>query len=124
MENEIIKLEKNYWQGMEDHDYETVKQLTRFPCTVAGKNGVMRVDENEFKHMFDSGSGADIRVTDISMAAVEVFGNSAIIGYTITIGSKSDAQKQPMQCACTSTWIKEQDSWRCAMHTESELVQE
>jgi len=37
MELQIIELEKKYWQGMENHDYETVKNLTHFPCIIAGK---------------------------------------------------------------------------------------
>ena len=32
MEMEIMELEKKYWQGMENRNYETVKNLTHFPC--------------------------------------------------------------------------------------------
>ena len=62
METQIIELEKKYWQGMENHDYETVKQLTYFPCIIAGKNGVQSVDEAKFKKMFESGEGDKIKV--------------------------------------------------------------
>jgi hypothetical protein len=34
METQVIELEKKYWQGMENHDYEMVKKLTRFPCII------------------------------------------------------------------------------------------
>ncbi|MDF2476243.1 MAG: hypothetical protein K0S24_1726 [Sphingobacterium sp.] len=54
METEIIELEKEYWQAMEDRDFGTIKRLTRFPCLVAGKNGIRQVDETTFKTMFDS----------------------------------------------------------------------
>lgn len=57
METQIIELEKKYWQGMENHDYETVKNLTLFPCIIAGKNGVQSIDESKFKKMFESGDG-------------------------------------------------------------------
>lgn len=30
METQIIELEKKYWQGMENHDYETVKKSYSF----------------------------------------------------------------------------------------------
>jgi len=49
MKKEISKLERKYWDAMADHDYETVRDLTRFPCLVAGKRGVMSVDEPTYK---------------------------------------------------------------------------
>ena len=54
MEN-IAQLEKKYWKGMETGDLASVKSLTRFPCIVAGKNGVRSVDEATFEKMFKSG---------------------------------------------------------------------
>ncbi|AWI26011.1 nuclear transport factor 2 family protein [Flavobacterium pallidum] len=124
METQIIELEKKYWQGMERHDYETVKNLTRFPCIVAGKNGVQSVDEASFKKMFDSGAGAKIKVMEISGAETQLIGDTAIIAYLITLTITGDDQKPPMKCACTSTWINENGNWICAMHTESDLAQQ
>lgn len=118
METQIIELEKKYWRGMEDHDYETVKNLTRFPCIVAGKNGVRSVDEPQFKAMFESGAGAQYKVIDISGVASQIIDETAVIAYEIEIGVRDS---QPMKCACTSTWIKQDDGWRCALHSETEL---
>jgi len=121
MKTQILELEKKYWQGMENHDYETVKNLTRFPCIVAGKNGVQSVDEPSFKKMFDSGSGANYKGLNITGAETQTINdNTAVIAYLIEIG-KEDGN-EPMHCACTSTWLKENDNWVCAMHTESELA--
>jgi len=125
MDTQILDLEKKYWQAMESHDFETVKSLTRFPCIVAGKNGVRSVDETAFKAMFNSGAGAKLKVTDISGVETQPVGeNGAVIAYLVEIGTKDDEQKPPMRCACASTWIKENGSWVCALHTESELTQE
>lgn len=108
---------------MENHDYDTVKSLTRFPCIVAGKNGIRSVDEASFKAMFDSGAGANLKVVNISGVEAQLIGgNGAIIAYLIEIGEKNDEQKPPVKCACASTWIKENGSWVCALHTESELA--
>ena len=122
METQIIELEKKYWQGMEDHDYETVKKLTRFPCIIAGKNGVRSVDEASFKKMFESGDGDKIKVLNISDVETQSIGeNSAAIAYLIELGIVDDQQKLPVKCACTSTWSKENDNWVCVLHTETEL---
>jgi len=49
MEPQILKPEKECRQAMESRNVETVKALRRFPCIVAGKNGVPEVDEPSFK---------------------------------------------------------------------------
>ncbi|EJL65606.1 nuclear transport factor 2 family protein [Flavobacterium sp. CF136] len=122
METQIIELEKKYWQGMENHDYETVKNLTHFPCIIAGKNGVQSVDEANFKKMFESGDGDKIKVLNFSDVETQlIVENAAIIAYQIELGIVDDKQKAPMKCACTSTWTIENNNWVCVLHTEVEL---
>jgi len=122
MENQILELEKKYWKAMETRDFNTVKTLTHFPCIVAGKDGVRSVDEPSFKKMFDSGEGRQLKVLNISDAESEIIGeDNAIIGYLIELEYGVDGQKSSGKCACTSTWVKENNNWICAMHTESDL---
>lgn len=122
METQIIELEKKYWQGMENHDYEMVKNLTHFPCIIAGKNGVQSVDEANFKKMFESGDGDKIKVLNFSDVETQlIVENAAVIAYQIELGLVDDKQKAPMKCACTSTWTIENNNWVCVLHTEVEL---
>lgn len=122
METQIMELEKKYWQGMENHDYETVKNLTRFPCIIAGKNGVQSIDETKFKEMFESGDGDKIKVLNFSDIETQLVAeDAAVIAYSIELGLMDNEQKDPMKCACTSTWIKENNNWVCVLHTEAEL---
>jgi hypothetical protein len=95
MEKQIIELEKKYWQGMENHDYETVKQLTHFPCIIAGKNGVQSVNKNKFKKMFESGDGDKIKVLNISDIEAQLLTeNTAIIAYSVELGIADDTKKK------------------------------
>lgn len=121
MENQIVKLEKRYWEGMENHDYSIVKNLTRFPCIVAGKDGVRTVEEAAFKQMFESGESVKWKVLDISEVQTQTYGNSALIAYLIELEATMGGKTSSMKCACTSTWVKEEEGWLCAMHTESDL---
>jgi len=110
---------------MENHDYETVKNLTQFPCIIAGKNGVQSVNEANFKKMFESGDGNKIKVLSISDIEAQLIAeNTAIIAYQIELGMTDNKQNAPMKCACTSTWIKQNNNWVCALHTEAELSQQ
>lgn len=117
MKNEILGLERKYWEGMAADDYETVKNLTKFPCIVAGKQGVMSVDEPSYKTMFEKGSGRNMEVKNISNEQVEAGKDHAMIAYLIELNYNGN----DMKCACTSTWVKEDGQWRCAMHTETDL---
>ena len=125
MEMQIIELEKKYWQEMENHDYETVKNLTHFPCIIAGKNGVRNVNEANFKKMFESGEGDKIKVLNISDVETQLLAeNTAVTAYQIELEMADDKEKGAMKCVCTSTWIKENNNWVCALHTETELSQQ
>lgn len=121
MEHHILQLEKKYWAAMESHDYDTVKSLTRFPCIVAGQDGVRSVDEPTFKKMFDAGEGKQMKVLNISNEAIQVMNDTAVIAYLIGIAYAAEGQEASDTCACTSTWVKENDQWVCSMHTESQL---
>ena len=122
MDTQIIELEKKYWRGVENHDYETVKNLTLFPCIVAGKNGVQSISEADFKKMFDSGQTNKIKVLKIYDVKEKLISeNTAVIGYLLDFEILDNSQKEPIKAACTSTWIKENGTWGCVMHTETEL---
>lgn len=110
---------------MENHDYETVKNLTRFPCIIAGKNGVQSIDEPKFKEMFESGDGDKIKILNFSDIETQLVAeDAAVIAYSIELGLLDNEQKDPMKCACTSTWVKENNNWVCVLHTEAELSQQ
>ena len=117
MKTEISKLERKYWDAMNSQDYETVKDLTKFPCLVVGKRGVMSVDEPAYRKMFEQGAGKKMQVKNITDEQIEMAEDHALIAYVIEL----DYDGRAMKCACTSTWVKEGGNWRCAMHTEADL---
>lgn len=118
MKDNIIDLEKKYWDAMANKDFETVKSLTKFPCIVAGRNGVMSVDASAYEKMFNS-NNRSMEVKSISDEQVQTGEDHAMLAYLIELSYDGVS----MKCACTSTWIKENNDWKCAMHTESDLVQ-
>lgn len=117
MKSTIIALEKKYWNAMAEKDYEVVKELTKFPCIVAGKKGVMSVDEPTFKKMFEQGNNISLEIKNIWDEKVQGGDDHAMIGYLM----ESNYDGKLMKCACTSTWVKENEEWVCAMHTETDL---
>lgn len=117
MKNDIIELEKKYWNAMVSQDYATARDLTKFPCIVAGKQGVMSVDEPSYKKMFERGEGQKMKIKSITNEQIQMGEDHALIAYLIELHYDG----RVMKCACTSTWVKEKGEWLCAMHTESDL---
>lgn len=122
MEKQLLQLEKKYWKAMENHDFETVKGLTRFPCIVAGRTGVRTMDAASFQQMFASGAGRQIKLLDISGEESQVINeDTAVIAYLTGFEYITGNDRSSFRCACTSTWVKENGNWVCALHTETDL---
>lgn len=122
MRNEIIILEKRYWDAMANHDFETVKELTFFPCIVAGKHGVRNIDEDTFAEMFERSKNDIIGAVEISNEQVSIVSEDyVVLGYNITLEHTTDGQTRKLDCVCTSAWVRIDGSWQCPLHTETEI---
>ena len=119
----IEELERTYWKAMENQDYDTVKSLTKFPCTIAGKDGIRSVDEDEFKRNFESFKSNQIEVEKIDNVICSVVGNSGCIGYEIKLKYISPSGSSTTTCVCTSVWVLENNNWLNTLHTETELTE-
>lgn len=122
MRNEIIILEKKYWDAMANHDFETVKELTFFPCITAGKQGVRSIDEDTFAQMFEQAKNIEMKVIDISNEQVTIISDDyVVLGYNIILEHMAEGQTRQSRCVCTSAWVRVNGNWQCPLHTETEL---
>jgi hypothetical protein len=120
VEQEVLELEKTYWQAIKDRDVETVMRLSDDPCTIAGAQGVRSIDRRTLAglmkdtpytmHSFNIGTDAEVRM----------LGNDvAIIAYEVHEDLTVDGKPVSLDAADTSTWVRRNGSWVCALHTES-----
>jgi hypothetical protein len=81
VEQELLALEKQYWQAMKDKDADTAMGLSDDPCLIAGPMGIMRIDRQALKGML---KGAPYTLNDFSIgdAQVQMLGDEiAVIAY-------------------------------------------
>lgn len=119
--DEIVTLEREYWQALKDADAEAALALTHDPCVVAGPQGAARYDHTQMRAM--SGQ-KKWRTIDFEMdePEVEMVGDSVgELGYTITLHLELSGQPHSMRCAESSTWVRTPDGWRCVLHSETPL---
>lgn len=121
---DIIGLEKKYWQAMVEHDMQTALSLTDFPCVVAGPQGVQSIDKAQFEKMFNSHDQEEIKKFDFvnDPEVRQLSDDSAVVAYKTRSLVAKDGKEQPMEAIDTSTWIKRDNKWLCAMHTEIPLT--
>jgi ketosteroid isomerase-like protein len=120
IEKELLDLEKQYWQAIKDKDIDAAVRLTDEPSIVAGAQGVAQINREAFAammrgakwtlHRFELGADAQVRLLkdDIAVVAYNVLEELTVEGKAVTV-----------KAADTSTWVRRDGRWLCAVHTES-----
>jgi uncharacterized protein (TIGR02246 family) len=122
VEQEIVELEKEYWNAIRDKDAETAMRLTDDSCIVTGAQGAASMDRKTFRQMLNAPAwtlkeftiGDDVQFLQLS-------GDVAVIAYTVTEQMTVDGKPLTLKAADASTWVKRDSRWVCALHTESIL---
>ena len=119
VEQELVQLEKDYWQALKDQDVDADIQLTDDPCIVTGAQGVASIDHKTFKGMMANPSWTieDYDVTDVQvrMLADDV----AIVAYKVKEDLTVEGKPVTLEAADSSTWVRRGGRWVCALHTEA-----
>jgi uncharacterized protein (TIGR02246 family) len=119
-EQELVDLEKRYWQALKDKDVTAALELTDEPVTVTGAQGVGQIDHDTFRTMMENATWTiddfDIR-DDVQVRLLD--DDTAIVAYTVHEDLTVDGERVSFDAADTSTWVRREGRWRCALHTES-----
>jgi hypothetical protein len=120
IKTELLKLENRYWQAMKDKDLETALSLTDFPCLIAGAHGFSSVDKNTYSKIMSSATYTveSFKLSDDAEVRM-LSDNVAILAYKVHEELIVDGKPVSFDAADSSTWIKRDGRWLCAMHTES-----
>ena len=120
IDTEILDLERRYWEAMRARDVRTALSLTEFPCLIAGASGVQSVDQAGYEkmmtgaswrlHEFEIEDGAEVR---------QLTEDVAVIVYRVREEMTVDGKPVTLQAADSSVWVRRNDGWRCAAHTEA-----
>lgn len=119
--DEIVNLEKAYWDAMKAKDGARAAELSADPALVAGAQGVMTIPRGKMGQMTEAGDWTlesyAFDEVQVSTPAPDV----AIIAYTVRQKVVMKGEPKELRAADTSTWVRGEDGWRCAAHTETFL---
>lgn len=118
---EIIALEKEYWDAMKRKDGKRTAELSGKAAVVTGAKGVMTIAKDKMGKMTEEGNWTleDYRFDDVQF--VSPAPDVAIIAYTVKQKVTMDGKKQDLRAADSSTWIRGSNGWECHAHSETFL---
>src|SRR5690348_13252272 len=117
LQDELLALERRYWQAMKDKDVATALAMTHDPCLVAGASGAASVDKGKFAQIM-KGAPWKIEEVEIREPHVQQLGEDvAILAYKVREKLTVDGEPIEMEAADASTWVKVDGRWLCALHT-------
>ena len=115
----IERLETAFWQSMVDKDADKAGTMIADECLITGPQGTMRSDPADYKRMTEEG---DWELDQFEFSDVQVIfpqDDTAIITYKVHQTGSMKGQEMDLNCADSTTWVKDGDEWKCALHTET-----
>jgi ketosteroid isomerase-like protein len=119
LQQELIGLEKRYWEAIKNQDVKTAMSLTDDACIIAGAQGVAQIDRSRFASMMKAGHYTLHRfeIKDAVVRLLDV--DTAIVAYQVHEDLTIDGQPVSLEAADASVWVRRDGHWVCTLHTES-----
>src|SRR5664279_1647778 len=119
--NEIVGLEKSFWDAMKQKDGNRAAELCAENSLVIGAQGVMNISKSKMGKMTEDGKWTLESYTFDDIEVSTPTPDVAIIAYTVRQKVKMDGKPQEFHAADSSTWIRGTDGWQCHAHSETIL---
>ena len=119
--DEIIALEKSYWDAVKAKDGSRTAELSAKSSLVTGNRGVTRIPKEKMGQMTEEGNW---RLESYAFEEVEVSAPSpdvALIAYTVRQEVTMDGKSDGLRAADSSVWIRGANGWECHAHSETFL---
>ena len=120
VEQELVQLENQYWQAIKEKDIDAIMRLTDDPCIVTGAQGIGRIDHKAFKGMMKAAPWTLNKFELSDDVQVRMLRDDvAVVAYVVTEELTVGNQPVTLKAADSSTWIRRDGRWVCAVHTEA-----
>jgi len=118
---EIVGLEKSYWDAMKTKDGKRTAELAGETSIVSGARGVMSIPKAKMGKMTEEGNWTLESYAFDNIEFATPTPDVAIIAYTVKQKVTMDGKKQDLHAADSSTWIRGPKGWECHAHSETFL---
>jgi ketosteroid isomerase-like protein len=118
-EQQLVELEKTYWDAMVSKDVDTAVRMSDDPCFIAGAQGVSQITNEQYRKLMTDGKWTLQSYTMDKILARLVSPDVAIIAYTVTEKLTVDGKPLTLTANDASTWVRRNGEWKCSLHTEA-----
>jgi len=120
-DQELLALERSYWDALKDRDARTVGRLTAGHSSVAGASGVSIFDPKAISKLIDSATYRikDYRIDQGTVQINRISDDVVAIGYAVHEDLEVDGKPVKLDAFDTSVWKQTDNGWTCVLHTES-----
>jgi len=115
----IVRLEETFWQSMVDKDADKAMRMIADECLITGPAGTMRSDPADYKRMTEEGAWELDAFEFSEVQVIFPVEDTAIIAYKVHQTGTMKGQAMDLNCADSTTWVRDGDAWKCALHTET-----
>ena len=118
-EKELFAFEQQYWEAIKNGDAALSARLSDDPYIVADAQDVRRIDRATLEKMF---AGATWKLTafELSSPIVKLLTDDvAVVAYKVREELMVDGKPLTLDASDTSTWVRRNGRWVCAVHTEA-----
>ena len=119
--DEIVALEKEYWDAMKRKDGKRTAHLSGKLALTTGARGVARIPKAKMGQMTEEGNWTLESYAFDDVEVVTPADDVAIIAYTVRQKVTMDGRQQELRAADASTWIRGANGWECHAHSETFL---
>ncbi len=121
LNEEMLGLERSYWNAVQRKDSATASKLSDEHCIVVGARGVGDIDRAQLANMLDQ---AKYELThyafdDKTIQVRKLTEDVAIVAYGVREDLVVDRKRQSVEAFDASVWVRRGNTWLCALHTES-----
>jgi len=117
----IVDLETRFWRSMVDKDAKLAKTMIADQCLITGPMGSMKIDPDAYEKMTEEGQWS---LESFEFSDLEVIFPSdgvAVIAYKVHQKGELKGKAMDLKCADSTTWVRDGEAWKCALHTETVL---
>ena len=117
----LIDLENRFWQAIVDQDADTAIDLLNEPALLVSAHGAMKFDHAGYRQMAEQGTQVLTAFELSDMNVVFPNDSTAVMTYHVRqkVSGRANGESTAQEMNDTSTWIRQGNSWRCVMHTET-----
>ena len=120
-DQELLTLERSYWDALKARDFRTIGRLTSENSTVAGASGVAGVDPRSIQKQIESAPYTikDYRIDPQTIRVNRLCDDTVAIAYAVQEDLEVDSKPVKLDAFDLSVWKQSGTGWTCVLHTES-----